>query len=546
MDPKLIEQLLAQNAQLIQMLGNVVAGKAAESPKYYPGLTPVPVRAPRAKHTGSLDMIEMPPVDLSTAAGVTEYRPLYDVEGTFGGFFQDGSLDRALLNLLVYPINGLAAMLPLNANNITNDQHGFLVRATVAPDSNFEESTDPCGPAIPLTSDYDVMRWAIPCVKLAHSIKTLDVKNLILRAQQRQYDDFYIVGQWRGVTDKLGPSMFNDAAGNFNVDLVRAAAIRRKMADLGNYFQTWLLHKVWTGDPANTPAGTQIIEPYGIYKFVNGDYSTAVLPTITTTHRVGGPMAEADMKKALSSLVWDAQDKVVGDGTWSLWRQLLDMEEILYQRAAGTGMLPVNWKIFMVTPLWSEIVKHIACEMAADGCTIPNGAGIDKVLNLNDGGMTLFNIQAREQLLNSKALTLNGRTYEVILDDTMPYELVKDDQEAFLGYKGDIFFLPFQVGGGNQVLFWEYLDYSQIGSELSLLPDMTGGMGWSDGGRYYHTITTLRNCIEIQTEFQMRLIFRTPHLAARLDNIVVHRQYQLPMYFNGSGGADTWLVPPTA
>lgn len=540
MDPKLLQQLIESNV----MLAQAIAGqqKVAQAQARGPGYLPMPMSA--TKH--SSDMINMPPTDLSTPAGVTEHRPLYDIEGTFGGFFQDGSLHQALLNLVVFPINGLGNELPVRPNNILDDKHGFLVRARVDDDTNYSESDDPCGPATPLVSDYDFMKWSLPYGKLARSISTIDVKNLILKAQMRQYDDFYVFGQWRGVPGTMGPSLFTAANGEMNTGLIRAAALRRKMADLGQYFQKWVLGKVWTGDPANTAGQHQTIEPYGLYRLINGEYSSSGLP-ITTTHRQGGPVDEDRMKNALSSLVWDAQSKVVGDGTWSLWRQLLDMEEIIYQRAASTGMLPVTWKIYMITPLWDEIVKHLACEMVADGCTIPGG-GIDKVLNYNDGGLALFNLQARQQLQNSMALTLNGRTYPVVLDDTMPYEKTVDGEGRFTGYKGDIFFIPFSVAGGEQVLFWEYIDYSQIAPAIAALPDVSSNMaqGWSDSGRYYHTVTSLRNCVELQTEMQLRLIFRTPHLAARIDNVVVQRQYQLPMYWDGAGDSEGWLIPPAA
>jgi hypothetical protein len=87
----------------------------------------------------------------------------------------------------------------------------------------------------------------------------------------------------------------------------------------------------------------------------------------------------------------------VGDGTWSLWRWLLDVEQLLHQRAAGTGMLPVQWRIYMITPLWNQIVRFLACEMVADGCTVPGG-NVNTTLNLNDGGTALMTAQAQRQL----------------------------------------------------------------------------------------------------------------------------------------------------
>lgn len=495
------------------------------------------------KHTGSSDFNTMPPPDVSTAAGVFEYRPLYDTQGPFGGFFQDVTLQTAFMNLLVAPQDGLAAHIPVRANNTVDDKWGFLVRYDVQPDGNYSEG-EVCDPAIPLTSDYDFMKMGMPYGRIAHGIKTLDMTNLLLRYNRRQFDDFYVFGQFRGVPAVPNMQMFMTEAGTVNTDLIVASAIRRKYADLGTYFQRQILKWAWVGDPAATPGGKQIIQPYGMYRLINGDYANCGLPITTTAH-----IASADatrLKRALSSIVVDIDGHVVGDGTWSLWRWLIDVEELLYNRAANTGLTPVQWRIYMPSMIWSEIVKHIACEMAADGCTIPNGSGIDKVLNYNDGGLALFNIQARQQLENSMSLTLNGRTYPVVLDPTMPYTEVRDGNDQFLGYKGSIFFIPF-TAGGEQVLYWEHVDYSELYSELGPIQGrVENSRGWTDNGYWFHQIEQIRTCWEMQTEGQMRLIFKAPHLAARLDNIVVHKRFQSPQYWNGAGEPTGWLMPPAS
>ncbi len=527
-----LSELLERLNATLSTLADTNSQKAQVAPRGY-----VPVRA---KHTGSSDMIAMPPPDRSTPAGILYHSPIYEETGPFGGFFQDGTLRQAFLNLLVYPTDGLASMIPTRANNVLDDKFGFFMRYDIAPEQGFSEG-DVCDPATPLVSDYDFMKMGLPYGRLAHSIKTIDVTNLILKAQFRQWDDFYIVGNWRGVSARPDVSFFGDAAGNLDRDLIVASAIRRKFNDLGTYFQRQIFNWAWTGDPANTPGGKQVIQPYGMYRLINGKYSTCGLP-ITTTAHLAGPTADR-LKDTLSSIVVNLEGKRVGDGTFSLWKTLRGVEQLLYQRAAGTGMLPVQWKVFMITPLWDQIIEHLPCELVADGCTIPGGV-IDKQFHLNDGGTALYNMTTREQMRQSQSLTINGRTYPVILDDTMPYTIEKDDQGNLIGYKSDIFFIPFTVVGGEQVLYWEYIDYSQLYSELGPLGDRAmDAKGWTDGGYYYHQITTLRSCIEMQTEMQMRLIFKTPHLAARLDNLASNAVYLYPQAYNGQGGMTGDLVP---
>lgn len=531
-----LEDMLQRQNQLLELLAANTSQKAARPAQT--GYRPIPIGS---KH--SSDMLDMPPTDMSTPAGVLFHKPIYEETGPFGGFFQDGTLRQAFLNLLVYPTDGLASMIPTRANNHLDDKFGFFLRYSVSPDSTVQEG-GVCEPAIPLVSDYDFMKMGLPYGRLAHSMHTIDVTNLILKAQFRQWDDFYIVGKWRGVSARPDISLFADGSGNLERDLIIASAIRRKFADLGTYFQRTIFNWAWTGDPANTPAGKQIIQPYGMYRLVNGKYSASGLP-ITTTAHAGGPDTNR-LIDSLSSIVVNLEGKKVGDGSFSLWRTLRNVEQLLYQRAAGTGMLPVQWKIFMITPLWDQIVEHLPCELVADGCTIPGGA-IEKQFHLNDGGTALYNMTTRQQMRDAQAITINGRTYPVVLDDTMPYTIEYDDQGGLLGYKSDIFFIPFTVVGGEQILYWEHIDYSDLYNELGPIADRAmDAKGWTDQGYYYHTITTLRNCVEMQTEMQMRLIFKTPHLAARLDNLMSEAVYVYPMAQDGAGGMTGWLVPPAA
>lgn len=531
---KELETLVAQNAQMLALMGQMMMKQNGGQPsRPATGFGPTPIQQ---KHSD--DMITMPPPNLSTPAGVYEYFPIWDPRGPYGGFFQDCNLASGLVNLIVHPTDGLASRLPVKPNNYVDDKFGFLARYDIRQKAGQTEG-GVCEPAPYLESDLDFIKMKLPYGKLARSMNTIDINNLILNACRGAFDDFYIVGNWRGVSASMDISTFRDASGGINEGLIKASAIRRKLGELGSFFQQWLLHTTWTGDPAGATAQTK--EFYGIYKLVNGKYSTSGLPL----EKTNGANTPANVIDALSSIVVEV-DKVVGDGTWSFWRTMMDTERVLYQRAAGTGMLPVRWEIYMPPMLWAEIIKHIACEMAADGCTIPGGDPT-KTLNMNDGGLALFNIQARQQLENAQALTLNGRTYPVVLDETMPYSVTDDGDGNFTGYEGDVFFLPFTVSGGEQVLYFEHIDYSQISAALAPLAERAmDAKGWTDGGQYQHYITTLRSCIELQTEFQPRLIFKAPQLAARLDKVRVEVNGQWPLPYDGAGARTSWLIPPAA
>jgi hypothetical protein len=96
----------------------------------------------------------------------------------------------------------------------------------------------------------------------------------------------------------------------------------------------------------------------------------------------------------------------------------------------------------------------------------------------------------------------------------------KPNWDAALGagnFMSDIFFLPLTVRGGMSVLYWEYLDYSKADAQIALT--RSGNDFWTDGGRFFWTVERQRGCYKMNAEIDLRLILRTPHIAARLDDI---------------------------
>ena len=510
-----IEEILQQQNKLIETL---IKGQQMQQQAYEPassrraqrpGLTPI-----QQKHT----LVDEPPWTPSQFA-----RPLYDGGTYSGGFFQDCALDNALMNLLIHPVDGIANAIPIRPNNNETTKHGFLTRYNIDEDSAFVDAGGPCDPCIPIISDMDFVKISFPYAGLCRSIHTIDITSLILRACNNQFDDFYIIGNYRGVSASIPNNTFQDS------ELIKVGAVQRKMAELGTVFQRWVLRYVWTGDPANGDTGganTRNSQFYGLLRLITGNYPASGLP-------ITGAQASIANSSALNSVVINAAGNCVGNGTFSTYAALKEVERTLYQRASGTGVLPVDWRIYMISPLWDELARNIACEMAADGCTVPGGDP-SKVLNMNDGGMALYNISSYNEMIRTQSIVLNGRVYPVYLDDTMPYTKAAAVSPATgFTYTSSIFFIPFTAAGGEQVLFWEYIDYSQIYGELGSLAADTSG--WTDNGQYWHQITQVRNCIELQTQMSLRLIFKAPHLAGRIDNLCANTESAQILFFDGAG-----------
>lgn len=511
----MLEEILRKQTELMELLAaNMVNSQKAGSQHFSnTHARPMPIQKSIGVSIGDVDTI-------------TRHQPLYDGQGIYSGFFQDCALDNALLNLVIHPTPGIAADIPIVANNNITEKHGFLTRYNVEDDDTNPEPSGPCDPCITIISDMDFVKMEYPYGELCRTIHTIDITQLILRACANQYSDFYIIGQYRGVAAPIPQNTFR---GFQDSDLIRASAVQRKLAELGTVFQRWVAKNVWTADPDDNPVGASKASFfYGLLRLINGDYPGSGLP-------LQGPFSSIANASALNSYVVDADSAVIGGGDYSYFQTLQAMEMTMFMRAQMTGVNPVDWRFYMMSPTWQELTNHMACEMAADGCTIP-AVGVNDIVkqfNLNDGGLALYNLEARDKMRSTMSLTLNGRTYPVHIDDTMPYTYAASG--GTYNYTSSIFFIPFSVAGGERTLWWEYVDYSQIYRELTDLTANVDVDGWTDGGRFWHQLTQIRNCIELTSQMQMRLIFKAPHLAARIDNVKASSQYKYQIYFDGNG-----------
>jgi len=478
-------------AQIALLEEYILSGEVAESSK-----------SKKRKSSGTRNNGVRTKHTLGTLASTTLHRPMYEQ-----AFFQDCELDAQLMSLIIQPEDSIVNMIPVFPNNNLEQKFGFMTAHGVFDASGGEEPDTACEPCLVVDDEHDFLKFSYPYGRICRRGKTLEVNELVRRACARQYDDFYFVGDL-----SLGGNAFNapweDARADR--DIVVQSAVARQLWNIGRRMQLWFMEKVWTGDPANND-GDAYKEFHGLLRLISDSYGTVSSPITVDV------MTTAARATALNSLIMDFGSNCVGAGV-SLYEYLEEMEMVLHERARRLRLLPVEWGIFMPSTHWDEITKHLPCEMAGLGCGLPlNTAATQTSIVLNSPGGDLFTLSMREQLRNSRAITLNGRTYPIYTDDNLPYTY----DSGANSYTGDIFFIPF-TAAGQPVLYFEHIDYSKIDQELSALPgSFTDALGWTDGGRYHHAFTMERWCFEVQTKVEPRLIFKAPHLAGRIENVCV-------------------------
>lgn len=425
-----------------------------------------------------------------------------------GGIFADCALEQPVLNLLIQPIYSLANIIPVVPDNNDKTKWAFLSDLTPATGSY---PTTPCDDS-PVVGDIAAAYAEFYPGRVSYKTKTMELDQLIRRAHQGIAEDLYFVGSTRGVSalNTISPSQASDR------DFVARGAIRRALANLMRQMQIDLLHQLWSGDPTdaavNTVGGGRK-EFWGLNALIANDYGSKTFVTGTN-------------KTLLNSYVLDFEDEKIGGGE-GIYAFLQQLEDTLYQRAAMMGLLPTQWAWVMHPITWSELIKWLPCEMLTDSCGVPapgnslTGAGV----SINVSGDNGMGIQAlRQQLMNNMALTVNGRTHTVILDSGVPIVQGDDGEDppaAIAEYTSSIYLIPLNVAGEN-VLEWRHRNYRSFEEILAPIPQSAdvGLRGWTDGGRYHLIVERRKRCFEIDVKIEPSLVFRAPHLAGRIDNIV--------------------------
>jgi hypothetical protein len=335
-----------------------------------------------------------------------------------------------------------------------------------------------------------------------------------------EFDDLRIVNsplvnQMGGLLQNIFPAVSGDRA----ISVGQEMLIR--MIEIGVAYQRWLCPQVFTGNPANSSAG-------GGYKEFMG------LDLLISRTKI-----DAETGQACPSLYSDVKDfnyKTVEDAAEpDIYRTLSTMMYILERKAIQQNLNPAEHVLVMRSQLFWELTRFWPIRYNTEGGGLSQ-AGLDNLF--------LENVRMRDAMRNGQYLTINSRQYRVVLDDCIMEETTADNAAIPLGgYASDIYIVPITARGGTlRTTYWEYFDFRQ-----NVLPQMEGlpVWFWSDDGVFLWTMGAPKNwCLDVSSQFQPRLIMRTPQLAGRLQNVTYiplqHTDDPLPSQpYHVNGGVRT-------
>jgi hypothetical protein len=405
-----------------------------------------------------------------------------------GGMFNTPGLESPLISTHV-KARGLGQLLPAFESRSTNPWYGLL---TGFSDDIGSEPTGPCddAPSGYIKSGTLTARFG----RVARGSNDIRIPDTLFQINSSETMDLQLIGSILN-QDAQGLLFPSDITEDGLLDMVTKA----EMITMGVRFERKLAQLLWYGDGS----GANDTAQKGYVEFPGIDNQVATGYTDAETNAV---MPSAD------SLIFNFGYQAV-DGGAPLVAVMEEMADYLENLAMDTGVDPVEWVIVMRPMLWRAVsaMWPIQYNTQPDYTII---AGTEHRVVLDARG----NVEDRDAMRSGLYLDLNGKRYNVVLDTGITQENNQSGTGLGLNeFASAIYFLPLTIVGGLPVLYWEFLDHKLGIPQTNLIPGMA--TWFTDAGRYLWSWKTNYTCFTLRAETDPRVVLRTPHLAAKLEDI---------------------------
>lgn len=400
-----------------------------------------------------------------------------------GGLFSIAGMDRVVISTHIAP-QGIGNVLPVFASNLTDPRYGIITGFGAASGS---EASYPCDDAPKGYMKSGTLTAAFG--RIMRQTQTIEIDSL-LAEQRNSTMNLQLMGEMMG-TGPINPGISTDGLLNM--------VVKSEMIGVGVQFERKLSTLVWSGSPANND--------------VNGGYKE--FPGLDAQIATGQTDAETGTTMpAVDSLIMDFAGYAVDSTTADIVEYLSSMTYYIQNLASRTGLTPASWAIVMRPELWFELSAIWPCRYLSTRCSNDNGTNITI---LNDD----TNTRMRDEMRRGKFIDINGVRYPVITDDGI-YEY-NNINHAGLNpgeYESSIYMVPLRIRGNFPTLYWEHIDYRQIGAQLTALGQGQRNVPfWTENGRFLWVYRDNSFCFDLQAKVEPRIVLRTPQLAAKLQNV---------------------------
>jgi len=401
-----------------------------------------------------------------------------------GGLFTTYGLENDVVSTHVTP-RGIGSVAPAVPGNIDDPRFPFLLGWA---DDYGSEQDGPCddAPKTYMKGGTLTAQWG----RITRQTETIEITSQ-LHMQRGVNTNLRLLGEMMGMDTLVN----NDFPAN-PLDVTVAA----EMVGVGVSLERALARMTWTGSPANNTAGGGYAEFPGL----DNQIATGHVDAVSNT-----AMPAAD------SLIMEYGYNYVDGAVLDIVEYLSAMEYYMFRLADTTRLAPVTWAVCMRPELWQYVSMVWPCRYLTNRCTTASNSN---PMVINDDA----NVRMRDQMRQGSYIDINGRRYPVISDDGIFEHTNANNANVPAGsFASSIYFVPLRVRSSFSTLYWEYIDYRQVRTQLA---PMGRGAGltpfWSDSGRFIWALDAVKTCFDLAATIEPRLVLRTPQLAAKLQHVM--------------------------
>lgn len=316
----------------------------------------------------------------------------------------------------------------------------------------------------------------------------LEVNRLGQRNDRADPMDLTLVGSPIG-----SAGIFGDANTSVNTPQgLFTNEVTRKFWERNVSFHRLLSRQLWQGNPSNNSNGGGYKEMTGFDILINTGH-------VDAETGASCPALDSDIKSFGNLRVDDNGEALVA----ALSYMVMTREDL----ADRTGLSPVRYVLAMRPELFWEITAVWPCAYLTYRCSFSN----EGVLNVD----ATDQVRMRDDFRANQYLPINGKRYDVILDDGIAEDDGNDGVTRGC-FRSDIYLIPMSVVGGRSVTFLEYMDYSNPSIQSAIQR-----MGlFTVEGAFMTTVKQTLWCLQWFSKIEPRLVMRTPWLAGRLTDVV--------------------------
>ena len=437
--------------------------------------------------------------DAGTTAGAMLHGP--------GGLLGTQGLNKQIVNAAIMP-RGIAGRLPVRASIDTNELFAIFTGQLASTGS---EPSEACA-AWPLVGQFKVCKQQHPFGQQGRESQVLNIKYAGQVTNRGEFTDNVLFG---------GPAMGDNVTpGPVDWNRVFQTEYEKKLGELyAGYFRDYARY-TYTGNPQTTAGSAGWQQYRGLDLLVASGKRDAISGVLC-------PAADSAVVDFNGTNATSSGATVYG----VLANQITNLERLAEQLG-----FDVKWAFTMRYGAFWALTNIWPCVYATAGCAVNT---VIRTQSLQEA------TQMRDEMRQGRYLLIEGKRYEVIVDDTKVETVAAG---GIVGtYQSDIHFLPL-TANGEPTLFWEYFQFNQqaIAAASAMAPQ--GYFTTLMNGRFLQTrLSPTHTCVQVEVVERPRLILLTPFLAAKFTNmrytISIHERDAMvdETYFANGGGVNTPL-----